>query len=1034
MAATLPRPGVEVIQVFRSVSPTIIRPTLVPSIVGVAKQLVSVLETDAAGTNSLNSDALINLPAFFLAIDASGDPKVYSALDTKSLVVSVNNGTDITVTFADTAVAGLTPATVVSQVLASFAQDGVTSLTAKVIGDAWQLATVGRGDFQSIKIQVGTDPEVLAAFGIGLNKTYTGVSSYRQFGLQIPQVAFPDPRGNLNELAIEEATIRIYLATGNAADLTEMQRDSAFLDNGQVKDQAITAEGSVNLVTTFPGTLDTKTVILAIDGGADVTGTFASPADAAAVLNQLNAVFEPDVTASLGIGTPNGLVFTHNTFGLGHSIEIKGGTANADLGITPATVAGKSIEAVDDGNGDVLTPLLKFVGADFDATPNAATIIGTGGVTLTADGTIVLSDGRLPQVIDLLSGDTITVVAGKINDVMGAAAGGKLLAEDDGGQLRFTHTDLGTDSIINIIGGSALVELGHAVGVTYATARSLPEPGDELWIDGAFVGYINQVAPGADDEFLKLDRQVPISQNVGFDWYIRALSLPGAANRPDPELIVGTNGDAIIKEELLRDITGVPVNGGAGTIYLSYRAVRLDVTQAASQPGLLRFNSAQELEDALEPITTDNPLGLGLFFAIVNGPGIEVTGLGVDEISADAPYGTVDGFTRAAEYLEAYEVYAITPLTHDKSVAEVYKTHVDFMSEPSNKGERVCIWNPDVPDRGNDTLVGSGTNGNSYGAGGTQFDTGISNLSALVLNAGINPVGTIPATDNLFLDIGTDDKNYSIQSISGSVVTIRTVFASGENDDGFYSETDLNDPPLPATLIEEAFSVKVRGDLLLTGSGQPDLTAIAETVQGIGQAFGDRRLWMTIPDQTASSINGLETSIEGFYMNAGIAGMIGQQPPQQSFTNFPMVGYTQVNGSNDTFSDRQLDIMAAGGAYIIVQDEPGAPLIARMALTTDMTSIETRTDSITKVVDFTAKFLRKGLRNYIGRFNITTGFLDTLGTTIEGLLGFLTETGVLIGANLNNIIQDEDQRDTVLVDVTLDVPYPCNYIRLTLVI
>ena len=105
-----------------------------------------------------------------------------------------------------------------------------------------------------------------------------------------------------------------------------------------------------------------------------------------------------------------------------------------------------------------------------------------------------------------------------------------------------------------------------------------------------------------------------------------------------------------------------------------------------------------------------------------------------------------------------------------------------------------------------------------------------------------------------------------------------------------------------------------------------------------------------------------------------------------------------------------------------------------MSLTTDMTSIETRTDSITKVVDFTAKFLRKGLRNYIGRFNITTGFLDTLGTTIEGLLGFLTETGVLIGANLNNIIQDEDQRDTVLVDVTLDVPYPCNYIRLTLVI
>jgi len=31
-------------------------------------------------------------------------------------------------------------------------------------------------------------------------------------------------------------------------------------------------------------------------------------------------------------------------------------------------------------------------------------------------------------------------------------------------------------------------------------------------------------------------------------------------------------------------------------------------------------------------------------------------------------------------------------------------------------------------------------------------------------------------------------------------------------------------------------------------------------------------------------------------------------------------------------------------------------------------------------------------------------------------------------------VQDEGAPDTVLIDVTLDVPYPCNYIRLTLVI
>jgi hypothetical protein len=96
--------------------------------------------------------------------------------------------------------------------------------------------------------------------------------------------------------------------------------------------------------------------------------------------------------------------------------------------------------------------------------------------------------------------------------------------------------------------------------------------------------------------------------------------------------------------------------------------------------------------------------------------------------------------------------------------------------------------------------------------------------------------------------------------------------------------------------------------------------------------------------------------------------------------------------------------------------------------------VETRTDSITKVVDFTAKFMRRSLKNFIGRFNITQGFLDTLGSVIQGVGGLLVETGVLIGFNLNNIIQDEDAPDTVLIDVTLDVPFPANFIRLTLVI
>jgi hypothetical protein len=83
---------------------------------------------------------------------------------------------------------------------------------------------------------------------------------------------------------------------------------------------------------------------------------------------------------------------------------------------------------------------------------------------------------------------------------------------------------------------------------------------------------------------------------------------------------------------------------------------------------------------------------------------------------------------------------------------------------------------------------------------------------------------------------------------------------------------------------------------------------------------------MTAPDQCGVSISGLEQLVEGYYMNAGIAGMIGQQPPQQGFTNFPMTGYTRVVGSDDSFSNTQMNIGAAGGVYWIVQDVPNGPL------------------------------------------------------------------------------------------------------------
>jgi hypothetical protein len=485
-------------------------------------------------------------------------------------------------------------------------------------------------------------------------------------------------------------------------------------------------------------------------------------------------------------------------------------------------------------------------------------------------------------------------------------------------------------------------------------------------------------------------------------------------------------GNLTLLPELLRDPRGAPVPGGRAQLYVSYRAVRRDVSAVARHPGLVKFNDTMRLESELGPIGPNNPLALGLYFALLHATGRQVTGLGVDAATEGAPFGTVEAFARAASFLEGYEVYAIAPLTHDLSVAQIFRAHAIAMSAAEAKGERMVVFSPQMPRARLDALVASGPSGSSLPTPNT-FDTEVANLGALLLARGLPPSGPVGVEAGLYLDVG-DGKRYSVRETAGSVVTVRTSgFLPGDNDDGYYATTAL-----PSTLLGAPFAVRVRGRPLVRTDGTPDKDGIAETYQELARGFGHRRFWMLVPDRCAATLDGVEQVLEGFYVGAAVCGMIAREPPQQSFTNFPMTGFTRILGSSDFLSERQLNVAAAGGAYIVIQEAEGQPLLARFALTTDVSSIETRTDSILRIVDFTAKFLRVGLKNFIGRFNITQGFLDTLAHVAQGLLSFLTDQGVLVGAELNGIVQDEDEPDRVLVDVLLDVPYPCNFLRIVL--
>jgi hypothetical protein len=705
-------------------------------------------------------------------------------------------------------------------------------------------------------------------------------------------------------------------------------------------------------------------------------------------------------------------------------------TANATLHLpTSATSpAAAVIVAVDDGSSGTTTPLVDVPAENFSAAASAAVVTGTVAITppYTGQGKtlqLAVDGGPMQEIVFSLASYSELAVAALVNSTMGTA-----FCDFSTDHIRFTSTQDGFDGEVRVGNGTANADFGLTAGATYG-APYAPKPGDYVYAGGAFLGVVVTAAYAGNTHRLKLDRRVAKTFGAS-SYYIQAKGIPASlpADRPLPDLYIDGNSNIKIKQDFLRDITGTPLPTGRGQLIMSYKALRLDVTPKATNPGLLTLDSTDTLDTVLSPVNAENPLALMLYFMLVNAPGIEVSGIGVDEVSAGEPDGTTDGYSRALAFLEAKEVYALAPASQSPEVHQSCVAHVTAMSEPDSKGERIVFINPRMPTEDLPALATSGTDGEST-ATTNVFETNLPSLTADLVAAGLAPDQGFSVADGVYLMVSGYTDKWNLASVSGTRITLRVAFSSGLNTDGFFSTSSL-----PANLLQAGFSVHVRGAQLVTPDGSPDYAAIAKAYAELGRSYANRRVYMVAPEKTGATVDGTEQELPGYYICAALAGMTGQLAPQQGFTNYPVTGFTRVTGSNDRFSRLQMNAATAGGAYWVIQNTAGGPLSTRHQLSTDLTSIETRELSITKVVDFMAKMLRGGLRNFIGKFNITQPFLDTLSTVVQGMLNFAIEQGVIVGGDLNNIIQSSDQPDAVLIDVTLDPPYPCNYLRLTLVI
>lgn len=167
------------------------------------------------------------------------------------------------------------------------------------------------------------------------------------------------------------------------------------------------------------------------------------------------------------------------------------------------------------------------------------------------------------------------------------------------------------------------------------------------------------------------------------------------------------------------------------------------------------------------------------------------------------------------------------------------------------------------------------------------------------------------------------------------------------------------------------------------------------------------------------------------YLCAALAGAESALPLYQSLTRATITGFDKLQ-DRVTMLRSQKNMLAAYGVILLEQPGgTGSAIVVRHGLTTNMDTIQTRENSITTIKDYTGKLLRNALDKYIGKESITFESLVRMRATIDSVLDSLIESKIIVSGEVENLQQSESNPDSVILNVKILPPYPCNYINIT---
>jgi hypothetical protein len=161
----------------------------------------------------------------------------------------------------------------------------------------------------------------------------------------------------------------------------------------------------------------------------------------------------------------------------------------------------------------------------------------------------------------------------------------------------------------------------------------------------------------------------------------------------------------------------------------------------------------------------------------------------------------------------------------------------------------------------------------------------------------------------------------------------------------------------------------------------------------------------SFPDTCIVSIEGVQRTLAGFFLNAAQVGQCTAQAVSKSKYRQTLSGIDGIRFSQEFFSSTQLDVIQGGGTWVYHQLPSGA-VTTRHSLTTDITSPLTRNPTSTWQVDKYSRLVRNAVRRTLGS-TITLSLLDEISMKIRAVGKIQVDKAELSRSSVSSIEQGD---------------------------